>query len=101
MGQNGPLVVPTQASLTIGDDGLFHQYDDGQGAQAPLPNDSAVRVMSGVLEGSNVNTAETLVDMIGTARRFEMQMKVIASVDQNSSRPTNFCPLANVRRVNG
>lgn len=111
MGQNGRLVVPTQASLTIGDDGtvsalgdsdalntvgpvgqlkrvtaeagtlvrgddgLFHLNDDAQGAQAPLPNDNAVSVMSGMLEGSNVNTAETLVDMIGTARRFEMQMK--------------------------
>ncbi|AHF75732.1 Flagellar basal body rod protein [Sodalis praecaptivus] len=130
MGQNGPLVVPTQASLTIGDDGtvsalgdgdalntvgpvgqlkrvtaeagtlvrgddgLFHLNDDAQGAQAPLPNDNAVSVMSGMLEGSNVNTAETLVDMIGTARRFEMQMKVIASVDQNAQQANQLLSLS-------
>lgn len=123
VGQNGPLVVPTQATITIGndgtlsalgdgdapnsigpvgqlkrvnpaagdlvrgDDGLFHLSASAAAAQgAVLPNDNSVRVMPGVLEGSNVNTAETLVDMIGSARRFEMQMKMITDVDQNAER---------------
>lgn len=29
MGQNGPLVVPTQASLTLGDDGTVSALGDG------------------------------------------------------------------------
>ncbi|NDL62619.1 flagellar basal body rod protein FlgF [Acerihabitans arboris] len=122
MGQNGPLVVPTQSSITLaadgtvsalgdgdapntigpvgqlkrvkptdqgqlvrGDDGLFHLSAAAAATVGDaLPNDNTVKVMPGVLEGSNVNTAETLVDMIGSARRFEMQMKVITDVDQNA-----------------
>ncbi|ACS85329.1 MULTISPECIES: flagellar basal body rod protein FlgF [Musicola] len=121
VGDAGPLVVPTQASITIsangtvaslgdgdspntvaqvgalklvkgdstqlvrGDDGLFHVSPAAsQQVGNALPADPTVRVMPGVLEGSNVNTVESLVDMIGSARRFEMQMKVIASVDQNA-----------------
>lgn len=121
MGQNGPLVVPTQSAITIGadgtisalgdgdapntigqvgqlkrvkptdagqlvrgDDGLFHLTAEAQATVGDaLPNDDTVKVMPGVLEGSNVNTAETLVDMIGNSRRFEMQMKVITDVDTN------------------
>ncbi|CAJ0994261.1 Flagellar basal-body rod protein FlgF [Sodalis praecaptivus] len=87
-------VTAEAGTLVRGDDGLFHLNDDAQGAQAPLPNDNAVSVMSGMLEGSNVNTAETLVDMIGTARRFEMQMKVIASVDQNAQQANQLLSLS-------
>lgn len=39
-----------------------------------------------MIEGSNVNTVDTMVDMIANARRFEMQMKVISSVDDNAQR---------------
>lgn len=39
--------------------------------------------MSGVLEGSNVKPVEAMTDMIASARRFEMQMKIISSVDEN------------------
>ncbi len=121
MGDAGPLVVPTQASITLGSDGTVSSLGDGDSpdsispvgqlkrvkpdaaqlergddglfhltaaAQAQngntLPTDPTVKIMPGVLEGSNVNTAETLVDMIGSARRFEMQMKIIADIDKNA-----------------
>jgi flagellar basal-body rod protein FlgF len=42
--------------------------------------------MSGVLEGSNVKPVEAMADMITNARRFEMQMKIISSVDENEQR---------------
>lgn len=45
--------------------------------------DPTIRVMSGVLEGSNVKPVEAMTDMIASARRFEMQMKIISSVDEN------------------
>ncbi|WP_272943572.1 flagellar basal body rod C-terminal domain-containing protein, partial [Yersinia pestis] len=48
-----------------------------------LPNDPLVKIMPGVLEGSNVKAVEAMTDMIANARSFEMQMKVIQSVDEN------------------
>ena len=42
--------------------------------------------MSGVLEGSNVKPVAAMSDMIASARRFEMQMKIISSVDENAGK---------------
>lgn len=42
--------------------------------------------MPGVLESSNVKPTETMVEMIANARRFEMQMKIIHSVNENEQR---------------
>ncbi|WJV60948.1 flagellar basal body rod protein FlgF [Pectobacteriaceae bacterium CE70] len=79
------LVKDATNQLVRGDDGLFHVSPQvAQQAGNALPADETVQVMPGVLEGSNVNTVETLVDMIGSARRFEMQMKVITNIDQNA-----------------
>ncbi|MEC5344844.1 flagellar basal body rod protein FlgF [Brenneria populi] len=79
------LISATDQQLVRGDDGLFHAAATAdQAAGAVLPQDDAVQVMSGVLEGSNVNTAQTLVDMINNSRRFEMQMKVISNADDNA-----------------
>ncbi len=71
-----------------GDDGMFRRPSAATQAQrgAALPNDATVQVMSGVLEGSNVKPVEAMTDMIASARRFEMQMKVISSVDENEQR---------------
>jgi flagellar basal-body rod protein FlgF len=49
-----------------------------------IPADADVRVISGVLEGSNVNTIEAMVEMIELARNFELQTKVMKSADENS-----------------
>jgi flagellar basal-body rod protein FlgF len=52
----------------------------------PLQQDPNVRVISGALEGSNVNPVESMVEMIANARRFEMQMKMITGADSNDQR---------------
>lgn len=81
------LVKAETGEVTRGDDGLFHLTAAAQQQRgSTLPNDPQVRVMPGVLEGSNVKPIETMVDMIANARRFEMQMKVIHSVDENAQR---------------
>ncbi|MCE1680885.1 flagellar biosynthesis protein FlgF, partial [Enterobacter hormaechei] len=70
-----------------GDEGLFHltpQAREQQGDE--LAASTEVKIMSGVLEGSNVNPVESMVNMIANARRFEMQMKVIHSSDENAQR---------------
>jgi len=53
-----------------------------------LPNDPTASVTPGALEQSNVNTAETLVEMIDAQRAFEMRARVIQTageLDESSS----------------
>lgn len=41
------------------------------------------RLMSGVLERSNVNTVQSLVDMISLQRKYEMQVKMMNTTNKN------------------
>ena len=86
------LVSPGDAGLTRGEDGLFRAGPNGQ--PQVLGRDEDVRVASGALEGSNVSAIESMVSMIDTARRFEMQMKVISSADENAQRATSLLSLS-------
>lgn len=83
------LVTAQAGQLTRGDDGLFHAAGG-----AALAQDDEVRVMPGVLESSNVNTAETLVDMINSSRRFEMQMKIISNADDNAGKANELLAIS-------
>ncbi|MDU6390514.1 MAG: flagellar basal body rod protein FlgF [Pantoea sp.] len=81
------LVKATGKEMQRGDDGMFRPNQQTQATRgAALAADATVQVMPGVLEGSNVKPVETMVDMIANARRFEMQMKVITSVDENEQK---------------
>ncbi|HEY3590439.1 MAG TPA: flagellar basal body rod protein FlgF [Buttiauxella sp.] len=81
------LVKASGQEVVRGDDGLFRLSADAQATRgATLQADPSIRVMSGVLEGSNVKPVEAMADMITNARRFEMQMKIISSVDENEQR---------------
>ncbi len=72
------LVNPPEADLVRGADGLFRLRD---GSAAPV--DPNVQVVSGYLEGSNVNVVDQLVAMISLARQFEMQLKLLSTAEQN------------------
>jgi flagellar basal-body rod protein FlgF len=74
------LVNPPLSNLEKQNDGLLHTKD-GQ----PLTADSDVKLVSGTLEGSNVNALNAMVDMIELARNFELQTKVMKNADQNSA----------------
>jgi flagellar basal-body rod protein FlgF len=74
------LVKPEGDQLMRGDDGLFRMKD---GTEAPA--DAAVQVSAGVLESSNVNVAEAMVNMIELARQFEMQVKAIRNAEENGA----------------
>lgn len=76
------LVSLTGDQVERGDDGLFRLK---QGVQPPEP-DADIRIVSGAVEGSNVNPVEAMVDMIANGRRFEMQMKMIQGADGNEQR---------------
>ncbi len=73
------LVKPPIRLLEKDDDGLLH-LQGGATADA----DGSVRVQSGALEHSNVNVAQTLVNMIELARQYEMQVNVIKSSEENA-----------------
>jgi flagellar basal body rod protein FlgG len=60
---------------------------DITGCPAPLrtaPADASVRIVSGALEGSNVNVADTMVRMIELSRQFDMHMKTLRTVEENA-----------------
>lgn len=89
------LVKATGSEVVRGDDGLFRLNATAQAQRgAVLQNDPTIQVMPGVLEGSNVKPVETMVDMIANARRFEMQMKVISSVDENEQRANQLLSMS-------
>ncbi|NOX67805.1 MAG: flagellar basal-body rod protein FlgF [Gammaproteobacteria bacterium] len=73
------LVDPDTRLLAKGSDGLF-RLPEGEIAGA----DASVRLISGVLEQSNVNVAKTLVNMIQLSRQYEMQVNVIRTSKEDA-----------------
>ena len=52
------------------------------GGEAEL--DANVNIASGMLESSNVNTAEALVNMIDLSRQYETQIKMMRDAEENA-----------------
>jgi len=75
------LVNPPATDMTKGLDGMFRQKSGD-----PADADPTVKVASGTLEGSNVNVVESMVGMIGAARQFELQMKMLNTAEQNEQK---------------
>jgi flagellar basal-body rod protein FlgF len=74
------LVNPPAETLVRGDDGLFRTAD---GSDAPP--DASVRVATGVLESSNVNIADAMVNMIELSRHFDLQVKAMRTAEENAA----------------
>ena len=74
------LVNPDPRTVERGQDGLFRQRDGND-----APADAAVRISSGVLESSNVNVADAMVNMIELARHFDLQVKAMRSAEDNGA----------------
>jgi len=74
------LVNPDTNQLQKGEDGLFRMKDP----EADVEADGAVRVISGFIEGSNVNAVEELVGVLSLSRQYEMQVKVMQTAKENS-----------------
>lgn len=118
LGENGPLVVPPHENLTIGADGtvsiqpqaqqantlamvgrmklvkvddptqLARGEDGLMRAAGALPPAAGDVLVSGALEGSNVDAPAMLVQMIELSRQFEMQVKVLKTGEENSRAST-------------
>jgi flagellar basal-body rod protein FlgF len=74
------MVNPPAESLVRGEDGLFRTAD---GSDAPP--DANVRLSSGVLESSNVNIADAMVNMIELSRHFDLQVKAMRTAEENAA----------------
>ncbi|MDB5683816.1 MAG: flagellar basal-body rod protein FlgF [Sphingomonas bacterium] len=68
------LVSPAGSNIVKALDGLFRVKGGGA-----LPSDPDAKLVSGALEGSNVNTSQALIDMIESSRAWETQVKMLAT----------------------
>jgi flagellar basal-body rod protein FlgF len=67
------LATPAGSRIEKGLDGLFRVPDGGA-----LPSDPDARITPHSLEGSNVNTSQTLIDMIEASRSWDMQLQLVS-----------------------
>jgi flagellar basal-body rod protein FlgF len=74
------LVNPPSDTVSRGADGLF-RTNNGQPADA----DATTTIASGVLEGSNVDLAGSMVNMIELSRNFDLQIKALHAAEDNAS----------------
>lgn len=74
------LVKPDLQNVFKDKDGLLRMSD---GTEAPL--DATVKVASGTIESSNVNAVGALVNMIELQRKYEMQVKMMSTAEENSA----------------
>ncbi len=74
------LVNPPLQDMVKGTDGLFHPINP----EVDIEADADVRVVSGFLEGSNVNAVNEMTSVLSLARQYEMQVKLMKTVEENS-----------------
>ena len=75
------LVKPDYRDMERGNDGLFRMKDGTQAQQ-----DVTVQIGSGMLEGSNVNAVDEMVNMISLQRHYEMQVKMMKQAEELDTR---------------
>ncbi len=109
LGDGGPIQIPPNTVVSIGNDGTVSSTSaDGRSnpvgrlklvtPEAPLTRgtdglfraadgelaaDAKAQLQSGALEGSNVSAVATMVEMIAAARQFEAQMKALSTAEGN------------------
>ena len=71
------LVRPEAKNIDKGEDGLFRTKDGVQ----PVA-DADVTVVAGMLESSNVNVVDAMVNMISLSRHFDMQVKMMKTAEE-------------------
>ncbi len=74
------LVNPPGGSMERRADGLFSVTGGGD-----VDADASVHLATGTLESSNVNIAETMVNMIELARNYDLQVKAMKTAEDNST----------------
>ncbi len=123
LGDSGPISIPPDSEITVGKDGTVSTVPIGQAASGAIVGriklvnpdetnivksgdglfrlkdgtvaaaDASVNLAGGALEGSNVNAAEVLVNMINLARQFDMQTKLIQTAASNAQSSSQILSL--------
>jgi flagellar basal-body rod protein FlgF len=75
------FVNPNVRDMERGTDGLFRLKSGEQAVE-----DGLVSIRTGVLEGSNVNPVEEMVNMISLQRHYEMQIKMMKQAKELDAR---------------
>lgn len=76
------IVTPNDTSPTV-----FRKGLDGYiRSEAGVTDQPTGRISTGVLESSNVNTVESLVQMIALQRKYEMQVKMMKTSNSNEEK---------------
>ena len=83
------LVNPFPHTLERLPDGLF-------GASTELDASDDVKVLQGSLEGSNVNAAQAMVQMIAQNRLFDLNIRLVQAAEQNSKTAGTLMSLSRV-----
>ena len=84
------LATPAGSRIQKGLDGLFRVADGGA-----LPSDPDARITPNSLEGSNVNTSQTLIDMIEASRSWDMQLQLVTSAREMDTSAADLMRLPN------
>ncbi len=71
------MVNPTADQLMKDENGLLRLRDGAQVAA-----DASTQLVPGMIESSNVNVADALVNMIELSRKFEMQVKMMKTAEE-------------------
>jgi flagellar basal-body rod protein FlgF len=83
------LVNPLPHSLERLPDGLFSSSE-------VLTASDDVRVLQGSIEGSNVNAAQAMVQMIAQNRLFDLNIRLVQAAEQNSKTAGTLMSLSRV-----
>jgi flagellar basal-body rod protein FlgF len=83
------LVNPMPHSLERLSDGLF-------GSTEELEASDDVNVLQGSIEGSNVNAAQAMVQMIAQNRLFDLNIRLVQAAEQNSKTAGTLMSLSRV-----
>jgi len=82
------LVTPPERDMVRGDDGLFRL---SQGGAAPA--DPNLHLVSGALEGSNVNLVDSMVRMVNLARSYDTQISMIKTAQEMANKASQIMNL--------
>ena len=123
IGDSGPISIPPDSEITVGNDGTVSTVPIGQATGVTIvgriklvnpsesdivksgdglfrlrngtlaPADANVSLAGAALESSNVNATDALVNMISLARQFDMQMKMVQTAEANAAKASQILSL--------
>lgn len=82
------LVNPNVSQLKKGEDTLFYLQDNSAAAQDPN-----AKIVSGALEGSNVNVIDTMTRLIDLSRHYEIHTNFMKTISDNTEKANQLLSL--------